>query len=123
LSIPMPFWGYRTIGKNWVHALEQSTFQQRERGALVTWGPYRYVRNPIYLGAFSVVVAQALLAANWLVLLPGLATIAVIYSQIRGEEAMLAERFGEQYLEYMRCTPRIIPRLRRQQRTAGSKDP
>ena len=42
-------------------------------------------------------VAQGLVAANWLVLLPALPIIMVIYMQISGEEAMLIERFGDEY--------------------------
>ena len=112
LSITFAVWGYRTLGKNWSHALEPSKFRQKAEDALVTTGPYRYVRNPIYLGSFSLMVAQALVAANWLVLLPALPIIMVIYMQISGEEAMLIERFGDEYREYMKRTPRLIPRLR-----------
>jgi protein-S-isoprenylcysteine O-methyltransferase Ste14 len=111
LSITFAFWGYRTLGTNWVHALEPSKFHQKAEDALVTTGPYRYVRNPIYLGAFSLIVAQGLVAANWLVLLPALPIIMVIYTQISGEEAMLIERFGDEYREYMERTPRLVPRL------------
>jgi protein-S-isoprenylcysteine O-methyltransferase Ste14 len=78
LSIAFAMWGYRTLGKNWVHALEPSKFRDKGEDALVTTGPYRYVRNPIYLGAFSLIMAQALVAANWLVLLPALPIIMVI---------------------------------------------
>jgi hypothetical protein len=56
-------------------------------------------------------MAQALVAANWLVLLPGLPIIMVIYTQISWEEAMLIEKFGDEYREYMKRTPRLIPRL------------
>jgi protein-S-isoprenylcysteine O-methyltransferase Ste14 len=112
LSIPFTLWGYRTLGKNWVHALEPSKFQQRKEETLVTSGPYHYVRNPIYLGAFTFIVALALVASNWLILLPALAIITQIYRQIGKEEAMLIERFGDEYREYMRRTSRIIPKFR-----------
>jgi len=120
LSITFAVWGYRTLGKNWIHALEPSKFRQKAEDALVTTGPYRYVRNPIYLGSFSLMVAQALVAANWLVLLPALPIIMVIYMQISGEEAMLIERFGDEYREYMKRTPRLIPRLR--EKHLGGRD-
>jgi len=110
LSIPLTLWGYRTLGKNWVHALDPSKFQQRKREALVTSGPYHYVRNPIYLGAFTFIIALALVAANWLLLLPALVLITIIYRQIDKEEAMLIDRFGDEYREYMKRTPRIIPK-------------
>lgn len=112
LSIPFTLWGYRTLGKNWVHALDPSKFRQRKEDALVTSGPYSYVRNPIYLGAFVFIIALSLVAANWLLLLPAIALITLIYRQIGKEEAMLLDRFGDEYREYMKRTPRIIPKFR-----------
>jgi protein-S-isoprenylcysteine O-methyltransferase Ste14 len=112
LSVPFTFWGYRTLGKNWVHALEPSKFPQRKRETLVTSGPYHYVRHPIYLGAFTLIIALALVAANWLVLLPDIAIITLIYMQIGGEEKMLIARFSDEYREYMKRTPRLIPKFR-----------
>lgn len=123
LSIPFMYWGFRTLGKNWVHAMEPSKFQQKKNEILVTTGPYSYVRNPIYLGAFSLILAQALVAANWLVFLPALPIIAIIYMQVPGEEAMLAERFGGDYREYKNRTPRIIPRLRRKHQAQQEQQP
>jgi protein-S-isoprenylcysteine O-methyltransferase Ste14 len=123
LSIPFTLWGYRTLGKNWVHALDQSKFLQRKREPLVTSGPYRYVRNPIYLGAFTFIIALALVAANWLLLLPALALITLIYMQIGKEEKMLIARFGDEYREYMKRTPRFILKFRREDPTQERKQP
>jgi protein-S-isoprenylcysteine O-methyltransferase Ste14 len=120
LSIPFTLWGYRTLGKNWVHALDPSKFLQRKREALVTSGPYRYVRNPIYLGAFTFIIALALVAANWLLLLPSLALITIIYRQIGTEELMLIDRFGDEYREYMKRTPRIIPKFKHEHPTLSN---
>jgi protein-S-isoprenylcysteine O-methyltransferase Ste14 len=111
-SIPFTIWGYRTLGKNWVHALEPSKFIERKGESLVTNGPYRYVRNPIYLGAFTFIIALALVAANWLLLVPDIFIIVVIYLQIDGEEKMLLAKFGDEYREYMKRTPRLIPTLK-----------
>jgi protein-S-isoprenylcysteine O-methyltransferase Ste14 len=111
LSLPFTLWGFRTLGRNWVHALEPSAFLKKKQAALVTGGPYRYVRNPIYLGCFVFIIALALLAANWLLLLPALVLISIVYAQIPGEERMLEKRFGDEYREYMERTPRIIPGL------------
>jgi protein-S-isoprenylcysteine O-methyltransferase Ste14 len=110
LSISFTLWSYRTLGKNWAHALNPSKFLQRKRETLVTSGPYHYVRNPIYLGAFAFIVALALVASNWLILLPALALITIIYLQIGEEELMLMDRFGDEYREYKKRTPRLIPK-------------
>ena len=114
LSIPFTLWGYRMIGKNWVHALEPLKFQQRKEETLVTSGPYHYVRNPIYLGAFTFIITLALVAANWVVLLPALALVTIAYRQVGREEAMLIEKFGDKYREYMKRTPRFIPKFKRE---------
>ncbi len=121
LSIPFTLWGYRTLGKNWVHTLDPSKFLRRKKETLVTSGPYRYVRNPIYLGAFTFIMALALVAANWLILLPALVLITIIYAQIGKEELMLIDRFGDEYREYMKRTPRFIPRFRHEHPTQQRK--
>lgn len=117
LSIPFTLWGYRTLGKNWVHALEPSKFLQRKREALVTSGPYHYVRHPIYLGAFTFIISLAFVAANWLLFLSALVVITLFYMQIGKEEAMLIDRFGDEYREYMRRTSRFIPKFRHEHPT------
>ena len=53
---------------------------------------------------------MALVATNWLPLLPALVLITIIYAQIPKEELMLIDRFGDEYREYMKRTPRIIPK-------------
>jgi protein-S-isoprenylcysteine O-methyltransferase Ste14 len=102
-------WSYRTIGKDWVHAMEPKKFASRKRGALITTGPYKYVRNPIYLGLSVFVISMSLLAANWLLLVPSVALIIIVYKQVPNEERMLKKRFGKEYLEYMKRTPGIFP--------------
>jgi protein-S-isoprenylcysteine O-methyltransferase Ste14 len=44
--------------------------------------------------------------------LPALALIMIIYTRIGKEEAMLIDRFGDEYREYMKRIPRFIPKLR-----------
>jgi len=117
LTIPFTLWGYWTLGKNWVHALEPSKFIERKEENLVTGGPYRYVRNPIYLGDFTFGIAAALLASNWLILLPEAFIVILVYGQIDGEERMLMERFGDEYREYVKRTPRFIPKFKRENPT------
>jgi protein-S-isoprenylcysteine O-methyltransferase Ste14 len=66
-------------------------------------------------------VALALVAANWLLLLPALVLIAMIYGQIPREELMLIDRFGDEYREYMKRIPRIIPKFRNLVKTKEPK--
>lgn len=110
-------WGIRVLGKNWAPSLSGV----RNDTVLVTTGPYSIVRNPIYLGAFVFILSLALVAANWLILLPGLALSVILYTQMGEEEARLIDRFGDAYLEYMKQTPRFIPKFTHKHRKPESE--
>ena len=73
----------------------------RPTTALVVAGPYRFTRNPMYLGVAGLYLGLALwFGVFWaLILLP--AVIAVVqYYVIAREEQYLEQKFGEEYLEY-----------------------
>lgn len=73
----------------------------RQASALVTDGPYRYTRNPMYVGLTMLYLgATALANSAWpLVALP--VVIALMHVLvIRGEEARLAAQFGDVYRDY-----------------------
>jgi len=104
----MSAWGLRVLGKNWAPSLSDV----RNESALITTGPYGIVRNPIYLGVLVLIPCLALVASNWLLLVTGIILCLLLYSQVRGEEATLIEHFGDAYREYMKQTPRLIPKLK-----------
>jgi protein-S-isoprenylcysteine O-methyltransferase Ste14 len=78
---------------------------------VVATGPYRWVRNPIYLAALLIVLGEA-----WLFRSPPLlayaGAVAVFFQLlVTGyEEPTLRRRFGGTYLQYRRTVPRWIPR-------------
>jgi protein-S-isoprenylcysteine O-methyltransferase Ste14 len=79
--------------------------------AFVASGPYRRVRNPMYLGLFVFLVGYALCAVSFAALLVAFAMLAVAHLfAVLYEEPALARRFGEPYRQYHRTTPRWIPR-------------
>ena len=74
-------------------------------------GPYRYVRNPLYLGVLLLSAGMGLMAsrAGWLVLVAG---SALFYLRLAlREEAALTATQGEPYDLYKNTVPRIIPSL------------
>ncbi|MBE3560716.1 MAG: isoprenylcysteine carboxylmethyltransferase family protein [Ktedonobacteraceae bacterium] len=78
---------------------------------LVQAGPYQWVRNPMYLAVFLVVMAEAILFHSWLLagyvlLLMGMTHLFVV----NVEEPSLRRRFGESYERYLRTVPRWVPR-------------
>jgi len=78
---------------------------------LVTWGPYRYVRHPSYLGYFLMFLGLFSLWPYWLTLLPVIAVPGYIRIAFQ-EERLLLRRFGCQFLEYQKRTGQFIPKLR-----------
>ncbi len=86
---------------------------------LATSGPYRYTRNPLYLGRlliFTGLCAMCLLphGLNWLVLLCGYAAFFGYYlpRKERVEPARLRAIHGEAYERYRRAVPALLPSLK-----------
>ena len=102
------FWTLRRLGRN----LTDTVVTRREH-TLVTSGPYRWVRHPFYDALALLLIAIALVAANWFLLVTGAMFFALIAIRSRTEEAKLAARFGESYRVYRSRTGRFLPRIGR----------
>src|SRR4051794_15818028 len=77
--------------------------------AIVTTGPYRFTRNPAYLGMALAYVGIAVLSSALWVLVPLPVVIAVIdRGVILREERYLERKFGEEYLAYKRSVRRWL---------------
>jgi protein-S-isoprenylcysteine O-methyltransferase Ste14 len=77
---------------------------------LVTWGPYAFVRNPLYAGNALMGCGWSLMA-GWLWVATFAAAFLSIYTFaiIPYEESFLAGKFGGEYLRYKSVTPALIP--------------
>jgi protein-S-isoprenylcysteine O-methyltransferase Ste14 len=76
---------------------------------LVTSGPYRRFRNPIYLADAMIILGVAELTKNiWLVIAAALFAALVTWLAILPEERHLARRFGQAYLDYKAKSRRWI---------------
>ena len=77
---------------------------------LITSGPFSYVRNPLYVGNFGITAGVALFGGViWIFVATVLLFALQYYFIVRFEEDLLLERFGEEYAEFMRTTPRWVP--------------
>jgi protein-S-isoprenylcysteine O-methyltransferase Ste14 len=86
--------------------------QVREGHRLVTTGPYRYVRHPLYLGLLVYFIGLGLVLRDFILLCIFVGYVAVaIARRIRREERELAERFGGEYEAWRRRTKRLVPFL------------
>ncbi len=97
----------RTLGKQW-------SFQARlvEGHKLVTEGPYRIVRNPIYTGMLGMLLATGLAVSHWIGLLAALVLFAIGTAiRVKSEEKLLRQAFGAEFEAYARRVPAVFPRL------------
>jgi protein-S-isoprenylcysteine O-methyltransferase Ste14 len=79
---------------------------------LVTTGPYRLVRHPIYLALTLLAMGMALAFGSWPALLIVLSGIVPTFAwRARAEEKLLGRTFGERYAAYRQQTKMIIPYL------------
>ncbi len=79
--------------------------------SLVSEGPYAIVRNPMYLGISCIALGLILVMFQWWTLAVFSAFFALRYiNLIFKEERMLEINFGQQYIDYRKNVPRIIPR-------------
>ncbi len=99
-------WGAAYLGYDIVH------HAQMQGGAVMADGPYRYVRNPLYLGGWCMMAAMSLLMPPSGALFTMVLMTVFYLRLILGEEVFLAAKLGEPYHEYLRAVPRLLPRLR-----------
>jgi len=108
ICLPLLYWLFRSIGTNITQ-----TVATREHHQLVTHGPYRWVRHPLYTVGMTLFVSMALIAANWFILLATLLSFVMLLVRLPKEEEMLIAKFGDEYREYMQRTGSLLPRIAR----------
>ncbi|MCC6580845.1 MAG: isoprenylcysteine carboxylmethyltransferase family protein [Phycisphaeraceae bacterium] len=102
------YWTLSSLGKNLT-----DTVVTRAEAALVTHGPYRWVRHPFYVTTGLLMMSVTLLTANWLIGLSSLLVLGLLVVRTPKEEQILIDRFGDEYRLYMTSTGRFFPRLSR----------
>ena len=95
----------RTLGRQW--ALRARLVEGHK---LITVGPYAYVRNPIYTGMFGMLVATGLAMEHWIALIAAMILFPVgTVIRVRSEEKLLRSEFGEDFEEYAKRVPAVLP--------------
>lgn len=100
------YWLFSSIGSGIT-----PTSATRKQHTLVTSGPYRWVRHPLYTVGSSMFVAFGMMADNWFIAGLGILTFILMAIRTPKEEANLIEKFGDEYREYMKRTGRFLPKL------------
>ena len=100
-------WAQSTLGQNW-----SDTPRMMKEQVLITSGPYRFIRHPIYTAFIFILGSTLLISSNWLIGLAWIGmTLLEVLSRIRFEENLMIENFGNQYREYMEKTGQLLPKI------------
>ena len=100
----------RALGRN-----VSPTVITYEDHRLVTSGPYRWTRNPLYSAGAALVIGLGLISASAFLLVGALVALALVRVRLPSEEAELEKRFGPAYRDYVRRTGRFLPRPRQRE--------
>jgi protein-S-isoprenylcysteine O-methyltransferase Ste14 len=93
-------------------------------GPLVASGPFRWVRNPLYIGNVALWVGLVLVAQlPWLAVPVALLLALEYHAIVRWEEQLLESRLGEPYRSYVAAVPRWLPRPPRVGSSAPGRTP
>jgi protein-S-isoprenylcysteine O-methyltransferase Ste14 len=108
-------WGTAYLGPGTVSNMNMRA------GRVMADGPYRFVRNPLYIGLWCMVAAMTfLMPVTGAAVSIALITIFLIRLTL-GEEAFLKKQLGDSYAAYLHAVPRFIPRLRGAPAPAGTQ--
>lgn len=97
-------WSRYLLGQNW-----SSVVQLKQDHELVTSGPYKYVRHPIYTGLLFLFFGNAIMVGDW----RGLIAVAIVFvsfwRKLKLEENWLGKHFGNLYSNYIEQTKALLP--------------
>ena len=96
-------WARQCLGRNW-----SQTVALKQGHELVTSGPYRYVRHPMYAGGIVACIGSAIAAGGpWIFLLIILG--GLFLWRVGAEDRLMAQQFPDEFLQYKRRTKALIP--------------
>jgi protein-S-isoprenylcysteine O-methyltransferase Ste14 len=103
LGLALAIWARKHLGTNW--SREPSIQAGHE---LVTSGPYRFVRHPIYTGILAAIFGSVLVGGTaWMIMFAGM--LLMFVWRVKREEEFMTQLFPQQYPEYKNRTSALIP--------------
>jgi protein-S-isoprenylcysteine O-methyltransferase Ste14 len=107
-SVVLVWMAARHLAKQWRFEAALS-----EDHKLITTGPYRWLRNPIYASMLGMLLATGFAKTWWPLFVAGVIFFVIgTEIRVRAEEKLLAARFGDEFARYKAATPAYFPFLR-----------
>jgi protein-S-isoprenylcysteine O-methyltransferase Ste14 len=118
LALLLFLWVHLSLGHNFSVKLRIG-----DRQTMVTSGPYRRMRHPMYTAFYLLHLSAFFLTSNAFIGLTWTAGLTLIIAlRVRREEAMMVGHFGDEYAAYMNKTGRFLPPLRVRGSSENGKD-
>jgi len=111
-GVPLLAWGYlqyRLVGRFRLGLAGGGPGMEKPPERIIARGPYRYVRNPMYLGHLIFMTGLALTFWSWFALILLGARAVWFHCRVLHDEARLAQIFGADYAAYRARVKRWIP--------------
>ena len=106
LGFALAFWSRLALGRMYSGEV---TIQKGHQ--LITTGPYRYIRHPVYLGIVCTALGLSLLFRSWIGLAVMMPIVVGLLFRIKDEEVVLHKEFGQEWEAYYKQSWRFIPYL------------
>jgi protein-S-isoprenylcysteine O-methyltransferase Ste14 len=101
-GVALAIWARVHLGKNWGMPMSL-----KENPELVTSGPYRTIRHPIYTGIMLAMLGSSLVTPIWFVVFA--AFVGYFIYSAKKEEKIMIGQFGDAYREYMKRSKMLVP--------------
>ena len=105
-AVALLIWMFSSLGMNIT-----DTVVTRRKHTLVTHGPYRWIRHPLYTFGILFFLCLSLISSLWIIPVLGIIAFAILIKRTSIEEESLHARFREEYLLYSQRTGRFLPRF------------
>ncbi len=99
-------WARAHLGRNWSGSVTIKADHE-----LITTGPYRLARHPIYTGLLLAFAGTALIVAEWRAVLAFVIAFLALWRKLKLEERWMREQFGAAYDDYARRVAALVPFL------------
>jgi protein-S-isoprenylcysteine O-methyltransferase Ste14 len=104
--LAMTGWCWSRMGKDW-----RMDISEKRKGALITDGPFEYVRHPIYALSTLMMICSAIVIPTLPMLVVAVVNLVLVNIKARNEERHLLAAHGEPYARYLVRTGRFVPRI------------
>jgi protein-S-isoprenylcysteine O-methyltransferase Ste14 len=105
-GIAFAIWARWHLGENWSAAVTL-----KEGHELISSGPYRHIRHPIYTGMLLAFVGTALALGEYRALISICIVVVAFYAKAKKEERFLTQEFGDKFREHCRRTGMFLPKF------------